>query len=369
MNTVSWVGGVLGIAAASLSGVAGAADAQFYGPLRGRDLTTFGFLRLDMRPAYAVAIEPGSWALEAELGYQNTWALSPQVEQYLTSLESSGRRRLGAAELQAIQDLPGENYLLDVESAAFDLTFHYKFSTHWTGYFIASAVSYQGGFLDGVIEGFHDTFGFSSFGRPAISRNAVNVIFDLKSASVTAFNPPTNGGLTDPTVGLRYTGLPFSDTWKLTIEAAVKAPVAGRRTLLSTGSTDYGVQASLQQFGQHHAWYINLAAVYYDNAVDPIPSSPQITPTLIVGYERQLTDRTNLNLQGYISESVYSREQTDLDDLLGEKYQVSLGLRHRVNRFLITFAVTENLQNVNNTPDIGFQLGVAYVPARVIQQR
>src|SRR4029450_10103616 len=88
--------------------------AQFYGLLRSRDLTPFGFLRLDMRPAHAVAIEPGSWAFEAELGYQNTWSLSSDVEGYLTGLEAQGRRDIGPAELAAIQALPGENYMLDV---------------------------------------------------------------------------------------------------------------------------------------------------------------------------------------------------------------------------------------------------------------
>jgi hypothetical protein len=38
-------------------------------------------------------------------------------------------------------------------------------------------------------------------------------------------------------------------------------------------------------------------------------------------------------------------------------------MRHRRGANLFTFAVTENLQNVNNTPDIGFQFGWAYVPA------
>lgn len=61
------------------SPAAHAEDGPFYGLLRARDLTPFGFLRLDMRPAHAVTIEPGSWAIEAELGYQNTWALSPEV--------------------------------------------------------------------------------------------------------------------------------------------------------------------------------------------------------------------------------------------------------------------------------------------------
>jgi hypothetical protein len=346
-----------------------AADTQFYGLLRGRDLTTFGFLRLDMRPAHAVDIEPGSFAFEMEGGYQNTWALTPNVEKYLTGLESSGRRELGPAELAAIQALPGENYLLDLESALLDVTVHYKISSAWSAYLIATGISYQGGFLDNTIEQFHDTFGFSTFGRPAINRNDVNLIYDLKSTQYASFGAPTEGGLADPTIGFRYNGLEFSPNWKITVEAAAKIPVAGRRFLLSTGRTDYGAQVTLQRFGQNHAFYIDAAAVYYAGASDPIPTDSQVVPTLIVGYERKLTDRTNLNLQGYVSESVYSHKQTDLEELLDTKYQASLGVRHRMERVLVTFAITENLQNVNNTPDIGFQLGFAFIPQRIARTK
>lgn len=343
--------------------VAHAEDGQLYGLLRSRDLTPFGFLRLDMRPAHAVSIKPGTWAIETEVAYQNTWALSPGVEDYLTALESTGRRELGATDLQAIRDLPGENYLIDMELALLDVTFHYKISEIWSAYLIASGVSYQGGFLDSTIEGFHDTFGFSSFGRPAVVRNDVNLIYDLKSTQYASLGRPTDGGLLDPTFGLRYTGWTLPGKWHLATEVAVKVPFAGRRDLLSTGRTDYGVQVSLQRKGQHHAFYLDAAAVYYDGAPGELsPQDSQVIPTLVFGYERILTSRTNVNLQGYISQSVYSRKQTELDELLGEKYQVSLGVRHRRNNFLITFGITENLQNINNTPDIGFQLGVAWVP-------
>ena len=44
---------------------------RFYGMLRSRDLTPFGLLRLDMRPAHAISIEKHTFAFEAELGYQN----------------------------------------------------------------------------------------------------------------------------------------------------------------------------------------------------------------------------------------------------------------------------------------------------------
>jgi len=42
---------------------------------------------------------------------------------------------------------------------------------------------------------------------------------------------------------------------------------------------------------------------------------------------------------------------------------LSLGVYLRIGRGLLSFAVTENLQNVDNTPDIGFQLGWVYSSA------
>jgi hypothetical protein len=341
---------------------AAADEPVYYGLLRSRDLSPFGFLRLDLRPAYAVALEPGSFAVEAELDFQNTWALTPQVERYLVSLESEDRRDLGPADVAAIQALPGENYLVDMESAQLDFTLHYQFSETLTGYLTASAVSYHGGFMDGMIEEFHDVFGFSSFGRPAASQNDVNVIYDLNAMQLAFFDAPTDGGFTDPVVGLRWSGLPMSGKWQVTFEAAAKIAVEGQRDFLSTGRSDYGAQASFQRFGDHHAWYVDVAAVKYSGAGGPVPQESRIVPTVILGWERRLSDNTNLNLQAYASESVYTHDTTDLDELLERKYQLSLGLRHRIRNLLLTFAVTENVQNFSNTPDIGFHLGLAYAP-------
>jgi hypothetical protein len=340
---------------------------QFYGLLRGRDLTPFGSLRLDMRPAHSIAIQRGSFALTTEIGYQNTWALSPEVERYLTEREVSGRRELGPSDVQAIRDLPGENYLLDLEQAVIDVSVHYKFAENMSAYLIANAITYGGGFLDGTIENVHDALGFSSFGRPAVNRGDVNLIFDLKSAQGALFEAPTDGGLTDPTVGLRYTAVSLSEKWRMGLEGAVKVPVAGRRAWLSTGRTDYGLQMSLQRRSNRHALYVDLAAVYYAGTTQPAPQQAQVIPTIILGAEYQWTSSTNLVLQGYVSRSTYTSRTTDLDELTGPKYQLTLGLRHMRGSLLYTFGITENLQNLNNTPDIGFQLGLAYIP-RLIRQ-
>ncbi len=58
-----------------------------------------------MRPAHAVFAPAGNLGHRDGAAYQNTWALSPETEEYLESLPS--RRELGPAEVQAIRDLPG----------------------------------------------------------------------------------------------------------------------------------------------------------------------------------------------------------------------------------------------------------------------
>jgi hypothetical protein len=346
---------------AHLAGAAGADETDFFGLLRARDITPFGFLRLDMRPTHALNIPSGDWGVEMELAYQNTWALSPEVESYLGTLQ--GRREIGPAELDAIRALPGENYLADFELGLIDISFQYKFSSQWGAYLVLSGVHYGGGFLDSSIESFHDAFGFSDFGRPAVVKNGTSYILDLKNSQVALFEAPTSGGYLDPTIGLRYSGLTLGKDWQVVLEAAAKVPVSGRRDLLSTGRTDYGLQMTLQNFGDNHAWYLAGSAVYYAGSPNFAPNDSKVIPTILVGYERRLTDNTHVILQGYASPSVYSHRDTDLDELLATKYQASLGFYHRIGAGLISFAVTENLQNLNNTPDIGFQLGFALTPA------
>ena len=221
--------------AAPVAGAADADESDYFGLLRARDLTPFGFLRLDMRPTHARVAPEGGWGLEMELGYQNTWALSPEVETYLGTLE--GRREIGPAEVEAIRALPGENYLADFELGLLDVTLQYKFSSQWGAYVVASAVHYGGGFLDGTIEDFHKAFGFSDFGRPAVVRNGTSYILDLKNSQVAIFEAPVSTGMLDPTFGLRYSGITLGKDWKVILEAAVKVPVRGREDLLSTGRT------------------------------------------------------------------------------------------------------------------------------------
>ena len=329
------------------------------GMLRGRDLTPFGFLRLDMRPAHSVSVEPGSWVVEANLGYQNTWALSRGVQDYLLALP--GRRRLGPAEFDAMRALPGENYLADFEMGLLDVALHRKLDPHWSAYAIVSLATFGGGFLDGLVENFHDQFGFESYGRPAVQRNGTNFLFNLKGMTTQRQGMPS-GGVLDPTLGARYAVNERAAPWNLVLEGAVKVPVAGRRDFLSNGHFDVGAQATLQYVGSRHGFSASVAAVHTRTSIAGEGLERRVVPTLVASYEFALYPRTAAIIQGSVSRAAFGGGVTDLDALRDPKYQYAIGLRHRFKRSSLTFALTENVKNVNNTPDVGLQLGWVWWP-------
>ena len=332
----------------------------FYGPLRARDLTPFGYLRLDMRPAYSGAIAPGGWAIESEFGYQNTWALSGPVEKYLQARPE--RRGLTAADVAAIRALPGENYLVDLELGELDVTLHRRVTPHWGAFLIVSAAAYGGGALDGAIEQFHSAFGMTDKGRRGLARDQMNVVMDLDSLQYASLDGRARNGLLDPTLGVRYTGVTLPAPWSFALEAAVKVPVAGQRDFLSTGRLDTGLQASVMRRGDRHAFYGSIAVVDYAGSDGDAQPDARIVPTVVVGFESHLTARVHSIVQLYASPSIYDGDDTGLSALTSNKYQLSLGMRYHRGSHLLTFALTENLANMNNTPDVGLQLGWGYRP-------
>ena len=109
---------VLGLAATEARG-----ETKLLGPLRIRDMTPFNLLRLDMLPAHAVSAGPGSWAIEADISYSNTFVMSDNVMSYLEA--RGGRRPLTQADANAILGLGQDAYYVDGEFGLLDLTFHY----------------------------------------------------------------------------------------------------------------------------------------------------------------------------------------------------------------------------------------------------
>src|SRR3989442_3867825 len=166
---------LLGLAATPARG-----ETELLGPLRIRDMTPFNLLRLDMLPAHAVSAGPGSWAIEADISYSNTFVMSDNVMSYLEA--RGGRRPLTQADANAILGLGQDAYYVDGEFGLLDLTFHYGVTRRSSVYFTLSAYDFTGGFLDGTIESFHRIIGNGADGRDLVARNQFQAVVSLEGA-------------------------------------------------------------------------------------------------------------------------------------------------------------------------------------------
>jgi hypothetical protein len=332
------------------------------GLLRGRDLSPFGLLRLDMLPAHTADAEAGTWTLEIQYAYQNTYVLSNNVRGYLEQ-RNLGREPLRSQDVAAIAALPGDAYYVDGEVGFADLIVQRRINDYWSAYVTVPYITYGKGLADRTIESFHDTFGFSQQGRDLVARDRFQIVYQIGETQFAELDRDTDGGFGDPVFGVRYSLPQPREGWDIVIELAAKLAFEGERFLLSTGRDDYGLQLTLQRrLGEtgRHALYLASSAVYYAGGPEVPGDKSQIVPTIITGYSYGLTPSASVILQGYASRSVI--ENTTLDELKDEKYQLSLGLQSRAQNILWSVAITENVSNFTNTPDIGAQIGFAYMP-------
>lgn len=337
-------------------------DWSHVGLLRARDLTPFGLLRLDMLPAHTADAEAGTWTVEVQYAYQNTFVLSDNVRDYLET-RNIGRKSLRPEDAAAILALPGDAYYMDGEVGLADLIVQRRVSEYWSAYLTVPYIRYGQGVFDKTIESFHDAIGFSQQGRDLVARDRFQVVYGIGDVNFSMLDRQTKGGFGDPVFGVRYSLPEPRFGWDMVVELAAKIAVDGERFLLSTGENDYGTQITLQRrFGGtgRHAIYLSGSAVYYAGGPEVPGNDAQMIPTLVGGYSFGITQRTSFILQGYASKSVI--QDSTLDELTAEKFQLSLGVQSRGQNFLWSFAITENVTNFENTPDIGAQMGLAYMP-------
>jgi hypothetical protein len=335
-------------------------SAELFGPLRIRDMTPFNLLRLDMLPAHAVEAGVGSWAIEADLSFSNTFLMSDNVHQYLQ--DRGGRSPLTPADSQAILGMGQDAFYVDGEFGLLEVTGHYRVGARSSVYLTLSAYDFSGGFMDGSIEGFHNTFGFDSAGRDLVARRSFQTVVAIEGAQTVALEAPVGIGLGDPVIGVRHAVTLGASRWGLVLSGETKIAWRGERLFLSTGTNDYGAQLALQgKFGRQ-ALYFSSSLVSTDGQVFGVSLARRLVPTVTAAYERALNDRTNFVGQIYASQSAV--RESSIRVIQADKYEASLGLRTHRGRMIYGVAVTENLANFENTPDVGLSLTAAWAELR-----
>lgn len=324
------------------------------GILRARDLTPFGLQRLDMRPADMSERPIGQWTVELQGAYQNTFAMSDNVLGYLRRRDA-GRIALRPEDAQVLFAAPQDSYYVDVEVGVLDIILQRRFTRQFVAFFELPYFHYGEGKLDAAIEGFHDAIDVGQMGRDLVARDRFQIVYRFGDSRLQTLDREVRGGFGDPIAGLRYLP-PRAGPWQFALEAAAKLPIAGERALLSTGETDIGLQASARRRFGRTTVQASATVVYYSGGFES--PADQLIPTLILAGSYSVTPVTSIIVQSYVSRSAVP--DTTIDELNNNKYQLSLGLQSRLRSWTWTVAITENIVHYNNTPDVGFQLGLSY---------
>lgn len=348
---------LLGVGAAPVSAQTLAED-PFGAPLRVHDYTFGSFLALGFAPAPAAPLGVGRSAIEVHLSAVNDFQVSPAVETYLAQVRDGRREPLSAADIAAITALPtGEGYFIDTEVTILEIAAHWGLSPRVDFSISVPLVHYGGGFLDGLIYDFHDTFGYGQQGRESVADDQFQVVLGAAGEARLVRLEAPSAGIADPSLFIRYAVPAEPGGWRFNLAGGIKAPIAATEDLLSTGGWDVGVQATAERQLRRNAFLLNLAIMAPgDFELAAGSFDPPLLPSVHLAwiYRPRRTPRLRWVVQALAAEHLL-RNAVD-SDLARPEFQLTVGVKWNTGHGTLGFGITENLFNMDNTPDIGLHL-------------
>lgn len=190
-----------------------------------RDLFPLNLISIPYIPLRAVPIGHGEWQASLQVARSNTFEFSNLIKREMEAgtpsrvmVDRDGAERFA-------RDHPGEPliYYFDMEEQRAALTIRtgitpstdLAFSVGWQGA--------SGGWLDGVIEGFHQ-LGFRQRGRENIVRNQVSVVVIQKGRVVAFSANSTRAHSEDPVLSILQR-IVDRETWTISLSGNLKIPL------------------------------------------------------------------------------------------------------------------------------------------------
>lgn len=333
-------------------------------PMTVTNFTMPGFLILSAVPHSTWPAGKGRFISMMQFSSVNYFQVSQEVEDYLQATRGEYPRSLDEDDVDYIINLPeGKGFYIDGELLFANAFFVYGLTDSVDLAMRLSFVDYSGGSLDDVIFGFHDAFGLGQQGRPYVSDNKFQYAIGGDGQLFTSsLGRAPKGGMLDPQLFLRY-GLRMPESpWSASLALGVKPPLHTSSTnLIGTDRWDFGVLIGLERRWTRDVFVLNAALVYPGKIVaedsgDASFNRP-LMPSINLSWIHRLKHWKNAEVfaQAMYAEhplrDLFDSEFTDLD------FQLTGGLKWHTRYGVFAFGMTENLFNMDNTPDIGFHVG------------
>lgn len=256
------------------------------------------------------------------------------------------------------------NTLIDMEMTVLDFLFEYGMTEYLTLSLDIPLISMDGGFLDGFLEDYHDTFGFPNYGREERPKN--EFAYSLTKNGQEWFSAESGGlrladgsisaklSLTDEETGL-FQKNRFSST-SVSLAYTLKIPAGDEDAGFGSGGFDHGFSVLSQFRFPSFALYLNPSVFFLS---DPETSGPDISVNTIFGMfaggEYALSDSWTLAAQLNYYTSPF--ENTGISQLDDDSLELALGFICELTPAVsLEFAFCEDL--THSAPDFNIHVRV-----------
>ncbi|MFQ5629011.1 MAG: DUF3187 family protein [bacterium] len=350
----------------SLSGVHTFVFAQDSGdqnPARGPVATRKHFptdlLFLGFPMQKAAGAEAGTFSWSLNYTQSNSFVKSGSI---LEALPAEDNRIVFSRELadELIARNPlGDAYFFDLEVQRVALSVRYSLAPKVSFGFEASFLRFGGGFMDGVIESFHSTFGIPDDERPDFKKNTAQAFVYLSGNFwYRSREDLTGAGIGDVILTAQY--LLKSEGKRsplLAAELGLKLPTVSWRKSRGSGSADFGLRLLATKNIARNAFYLSIDGVFPGKWQALPDFSPATFFVLQMAYERLIGKNFSLLLQANSnSNPFFGKTATGLNNY---SHELTLGVKFNILRTIrCAAAISENYAYFRNSPDLGFQLGL-----------
>jgi Protein of unknown function (DUF3187) len=309
------------------------------GPLLLRAQSPLAVLRLSPTPEAPETLRPGQWEVGVLASWNNYFDYDP------------GR------------------YTIDAETVRLATTVGYGLSERVDVRVFVPVAYRGGGVLDRFIEGFERTIGVQNRERTLFPRNRYLIEFDGPNGRLLRLTGRDAGwGLEDAVIAARYQVTPGDGTHPAILAAfGIKLPIGREAALHSSGGVDEGIYLGIaQRLSRRFFLYGSVATMHYATTEMAGIHLTQMQESFFTALEYHPSSRTSWLLQTMVT----TPGAEHFGGLSKRSYEITAGFKRLLRAdLLLEASVLENLFIFDNSPDVGFHVGIVWRSTPQMKQR
>jgi hypothetical protein len=215
-----------------------------------------------------------------------------------------------------------------------------------------------GGFMDSLIQGFHDLLGFANAGRDKVANNQYRLAVINNMGTWIELTEPSSG-IGDIIIKSKLKIISNETTgFFLSIQPAIKLPTGSTEYFISSGKVDYAVNLLMDKTGYNYGVYLNLGWSHLakpDNLL--IFDFTEDILSFAAAYEWLIRGGWSILIQVDGNTSPYNSSNDRLDH---QSSTINLGFKKEIgNKTILQFSFFEEFFTFATT-DVGFVVGLVF---------